>query len=664
MTIYFDQRAFDLLPFDRELIVDFFAGGGGASKGIEMALGRSPDIAVNHDEEAVAMHRANHPNTIHLQHDVWKVTSTLARLIGNRPVGIFWASPDCKHFSKAKGGKPVKRKIRDLAWVVVKFARTFRPRRIFLENVEEFRDWGPLVQKVDDDGRPMVDLQGRPVMVPCKKRKGQTFMEWVAALQRLGYRIEWREIRAFNYGAGTIRKRLFLIARRDGRPIVWPDFSHENPAKIVDGSSVKPWDIAANHIDFTLPCPSIFMTAEEARAYHKATGIRVKRPLEANTMARVAKGFDRFVLRAAKPYLVNLTHHGAARNEPLDEPGRTTTAAHRGEKALVTPYLVPRYGEREGQEPRARSIETPSAAIVPTANGASLVAPILTYAQQGGAVRAANEPSHTFAASAKDQNQLIVPIIAGVGGRMGQTEPRGGNAPGQTLTAKADSVLVAPHLMTMRDAAKPHNEADRPSHTITAGGAHIHLVAAFMAQHNLGVVGHELEEPVSTLTQTASQQNLVAAHLINQKGSDQRAADAGVPSPAVCAQGTHLGAVSAFMTKYYGVHQESALDEPGHTATAKARFGLVIVHIEGEPYVVVDIGMRMLVPRELYGMQGFPKDYIIAYGVFIDANGRSYRKKLTITAAIRMVGNSVSPPPAAALIGANCNDMVTERIAA
>jgi DNA (cytosine-5)-methyltransferase 1 len=228
-----------------KLIVDFFAGGGGASLGIEMATGRSPDIAVNHDAEAVALHRINHPASVHLQNDVWSVFPALDRLIGNRPVGLFHASPDCKHFSKAKGGRPVKRKIRDLAWVVPRFCRRFRPEVVTLENVEEFAGWGPLAQKRDAAGLPVFDLKGRPVMVPCKRRKGQTFQQWVAAMQRLGYRVEWRERRAYHDGAPTIRRRLFVIARRDGRPIVWPAAQFENPADPRVGAGTLQFGVAA-----------------------------------------------------------------------------------------------------------------------------------------------------------------------------------------------------------------------------------------------------------------------------------------------------------------------------------------------------------------------------------------------------------------------------------
>lgn len=267
--------------FGPDLIVDLFAGGGGASEGIKQAFGRDPDICINHDPVAVSMHEANHPGARHYVSDVFEVDPKMAT--GGRPVGLLWASPDCKHFSKAKGGKPRSKKIRSLAWVVVKWARAVAPRVIILENVEEFVTWGPLAR----DGQP------------CPERKGQTFDQWVAQLRACGYRVEWRELRACDYGAPTIRKRFFLIARRDGLPIRWPAPTHAKPdSPEVRKGKLQPWRTAADCIDWSLPCHSIFLTSEEARA------VGVKRPLAEATMRRIAKGVDRFVLQAARPFIV------------------------------------------------------------------------------------------------------------------------------------------------------------------------------------------------------------------------------------------------------------------------------------------------------------------------------------------------------------------------
>jgi len=286
-----------------ELIVDNFAGGGGASTGIEMALGRSPDIAINHDAKALAMHRINHPDALHLCEDVWKVD--IKAVVAGRRVGLAWFSPDCKHFSKAKGGKPVEKRIRGLAWVALRWAGLVRPRVIVLENVEEFQTWGPVLP----DGQP------------CKRRAGMTFKRWVTQLRNLGYVVEWREERACWHGAPTIRKRLFVVARNDGQAIEWPERTH--------GKGKIPYRTAAECIDWSIPCPSIFLSKEEGRA------IGVNRPLADATMARIARGVKKYVLDAAEPFIVNITHQGGDRTESVSEPLRTITAARRGEKAVV-----------------------------------------------------------------------------------------------------------------------------------------------------------------------------------------------------------------------------------------------------------------------------------------------------------------------------------------
>ena len=329
-----------------ELIIDNFAGGGGASTGIELALGRSPDFAINHDARAVCMHEANHPDTVHLREDVFAVDPVVAT--GGRPVGLAWFSPDCTHFSKAKGGKPKSQKIRGLAWVMIKWITAYRnaglptPRVCVLENVEEFKTWGPLL----DDGSP------------CKVRKGKTFKSFIKRLTNLGYEVQWRELVAADYGAPTSRKRFFLIARCDGQPIVWPAATHGKPNSTpsplnglraeprrenesssagVRGESVKalpPWRTAAECIDWSLPCHSIFLSREEGRK------VRVNRPLAAATMRRIARGMKKFVFDAKQPFIVPLTHQGSDRIESIAEPMRTVTCAHRGERALVTPFLT------------------------------------------------------------------------------------------------------------------------------------------------------------------------------------------------------------------------------------------------------------------------------------------------------------------------------------
>lgn len=308
--------------FARELIIDNFAGGGGASHGIEQAFGRHVDIAINHDPEAIAMHMANHPHTEHHCESVWDIDPITAT--NGRPVGLAWFSPDCKHFSKAKGGKPVEKKIRGLAWIVVKWAKLVKPRVIMLENVEEFQDWGPLK---DDDK-------------PCPVRKGHTFRRWKQQLIDLGYQVEHRQLRACDYGSPTIRKRLFLIARCDGRPIVWPKPTHGK------GKRLEPFKTAADCMDWKLPTPSIFLTKEEGRA------IKVRRPLAEATMARIAKGVKRYVLGSAKPFIVPIANYnGSVIAHDIDEPLRTITASPKGGSfALVSAFLAKHYTGVIGHE--------------------------------------------------------------------------------------------------------------------------------------------------------------------------------------------------------------------------------------------------------------------------------------------------------------------------
>lgn len=685
MKTLFDAEGFGGFDHSEPLIIDSFAGGGGASTGIEMALGRSPDIAINHSADALAMHEVNHPDTLHLSKNIWQVDPLEA--VGNRRVGLAWFSPDCKHFSKAKGGRPVKRSIRDLAWVVVLWARRVRPEVIILENVEEFRDWGP----VTEEGKP------------CAERKGQTFERWSGELKRLGYRMEFRELRACDYGAPTIRKRFFMIARRDGRPIVWPERTHGDPSKPADAEAIatgklKPWRTAAEIIDWSLPCPSIFDTAEEIMVKH---ALRAIRPLADATMKRIARGVVRYVLEAKRPFVVRTDMaSAAARNgvNGLDEPMRTQT----------------------------------------TAGSHALVVPIVTAAQHGGSNRPATAPLHTITASPKDQNAIIVPSFVGCGGRAGQSAPRGGDEPTGTLTAKPDGCVVAAHLsrftqngigqgldepldtvmagapkfgLTVAHLSAYYGEGeggidrgrnpDRPLPTDTAGGnrhgiiaatmvqtgygeregqapraldigkplgtqvagaAKHGVVAAFLAQHNndsrrIGGVnpGRPADEPIATITQARAQQAVVAAHMMRQFGTSI-GHDLDEPAHTDTATVNKSALISGFLTKYYGQGDGAAVSEPLHTDTTKDRFGLVTVEIDGETYAIADIGMRMLTPRERFRAQGFPDDYII--------DRRADGTPITATVQGSCCGNSVCPPVAAALVAANCGHLARIREAA
>lgn len=652
-----DHAAAHGLPIPPELIVDGFAGGGGASEGIEAAFRRMRElgllgdehpgvvnIAINHDDAALAMHVANHPQTLHLPHDIWKVNAL--RVTNGLPVGLMWASPDCRHHSKAKGGRPVSKSVRDLAWVVAYWAKQVRPRVIFLENVEEFRDWGPLMPVGDGTYRP------------DPRRKGATFDRWIGKFIRMGYRAELRQIRACDFGAPTIRKRLYVILRCDGEPIVWPEATHGDPASAaVRSGRLKPWRVAADIIDWDRPCPSIFMTREEARAYTKATGVRIVRPLARNSRGRIAKGIKRHVLDAAKPFLVTCNHGGEHfRGQGLDEPFVTVTRA-RDAHGLVMPYLVSRYGERDGQEPRSRAIDEAYPTVVSSGNGGDLVvagmAPVVTYGQHGGASRPIDDPLHTVEASPKNTDQIAAVFLAQ---HNGDQRPDGseGNRAGRGV--------------------------DLPMATITTRGTQVHEVAAFLAQNNTGEPGNDARRPLSTIVGKGSTQSLVAATLSHAYTSNTNGGEGSPEKPikTIVAGGNHASLIKLpLLAGYYGTDNGARHDGPLRTATTHDRFA----HVEADgairpltetqlararqvadflrefgcwderefvtvgPYIVVDIGMRMLTARELARAQGLPETYQLAVpyrgGVLSDTQQR------------HKIGNSVCPDVAEALVFAN-----------
>lgn len=376
----------------RAIIVDSFAGGGGASTGIEMALGRAPDIAINHDAAALAMHAANHPATLHLDSNVWAVNPR--EICAGRPVALAWFSPDCKHHSKAKGGKPLKRNIRDLAWVVVYWAKLARPQVILLENVEEFQDWGPLTEN----------------MKPCPDRRGKTFSFWVEKLRRLGYRVDWRELRACDYGAPTIRKRLFLVARCDGLPIRWPAPTHGAPDDMmVKAGALKPWLTAADIVDWSIPCPSIFDSAETIRERY---GLRAVRPLADATLKRIARGVKKFVIDVREPFVVTYGQHGGAnragqkpRAPGLDKPLGTLVAGG-AKHALVAAFLAQHNTGAIG-----RPAHAPVSTLTTRGTQQQIVAAFLQkYYGQGEGLRA-GDPPHTL--STRDTFGLVTVEIDG-----------------------------------------------------------------------------------------------------------------------------------------------------------------------------------------------------------------------------------------------------------
>jgi DNA (cytosine-5)-methyltransferase 1 len=555
------------------LVVDLFAGGGGASTGLEAALGRPVDIAINHDAVALAVHKANHPKTLHLEADIWEVRPQEAT--GGRPVDVLWASPDCTHFSVAKGNVPRKQNIRSLAWAVVRWAAAVKPRIIFLENVQEFRGWGPLGK----DGRP------------DKRRMGTTFLRWRRKLERLGYAVDHRVLDALAYGAPTRRKRLFIVARCDGQPIRWPLPTHGT------GPGLQPVRTAAECIDWSIPCPSIFER---------------ERPLAEKTLWRIAQGIKRFVLENPRPFVVKVNHgKREARGESIDDPLSTVTATQRGH-ALVTPSLLKLRGT-EGSGRYGNDVEKPIDTICAGAT--------------------------TFG--------LIAPVLAGVGGRSGQSPATPGDAPVGTITSKNDRVLVAPTLIQTswgeREGQRPrYLNLHEPLGTVVAGGQKHALVSAFMTKHFGGVVGTPLQDPTSTVT--AKDHHALSAATLVRFNHDDAGVPVDAPLPTVTADSNHLAEVRAFLTAFYGTDGTAGkgqrLDAPARTITSKARLGLVTV--EGVDYQIVDIGMRMLEPHELLAAQ---------FGRYAASYDLSAAK--TKAGKVRLIGNSVSPETAEALVAAN-----------
>lgn len=717
-----------------EIVVDLFAGGGGASEALKQALGVDPALAYNHDEWAIGMHAANHPLTSHHREDIWHADP--CRDVAGRPVGWFHASPDCTHFSQAKGGQPRSRKTRALSWVVLKWVGQLgrvgnAPRIISLENVWQILTWGPLIAKRDRETGRVVTLDlvrdpatGRMVnriankgervpverqaLVPDKRHAGRTWRQFVRALQERGYTVEWRKLVASDFGAGTSRERLFLLARRDGEPIVWPAPTHGK------GEGLQKTVSAADCLDFSIACPSIFSR---------------KRPLAEATLRRIAKGVMRHVVNSADPFIVPATHQGADRVNDVRAPLPTITAANRGELMVVAPDLAPFLTEH--------------------ANAS-------TQRTMGG-----DEPLRTICAGVKGGHfSVVAPILAGVGGRAGQSEPRPGGEPIYTITTKGDTALLTPTLVTLRknmtgtEVREPlrticasaehhaivspvmlqagHGEgrpdgvkrwgsgsrhAEDPVSTITASGggqalvtAHLTAMAqnvigtdmrdpvptvlagaarfgvvnAFLEQANGGFYeggGRDLRDPMSTITATGSQQQLVTADVqpippaetpdasgspdarrsaekLGEHGCGDAPRDAGGMDFFLSEeQQAKALRVAAFLVNYYGNGTALHLRDPLDTVTTRDRMALVTVVIRGTPYVIVDIGLRMLKPHELYRAQGFPPDYVIDR----TADGRP----ITTTAAVRMVGNSVSPPPLVALARANLDPArVPDRIAA
>lgn len=447
-----DRREKAQLDLFDEIIVDNFAGGGGASTGIELAAGRPVTIAINHDPDAILMHKTNHPYTAHYQASVWDIDPR--EVCQGRPVGLAWFSPDCKHFSKAKGGKPVEKNIRGLAWIVLRWAGTVAPRVIMLENVEEFQTWGPV-------------RRGHPI----KSRAGQTFRRFIDQLEGLGYAVEWRELVAADYGAPTTRKRFFLIARRDGRPIVWPEPTHA-PAgsrEVLEGRK-KPWRSAAEIIDWRLPCPSIFDTRKEIREKY---GLSAQRPLRPNTMRRIMRGVDKFSIKASEPFLVVVNHAGGFRGQDVHEPLQTITAKHG--YGVAAPVMI-QYHTEQSEKVRGQGVTEPIMTIDASNRYGLAAASLVKYYGNDQHGQNAQEPLHTV--TARDHEGVTLASLSKYYGGVVGTEV---SNPLPTVTAVDHNALQTCHMAKMKgtNLGGPMSE---PVQTITAGGGHFGVITTTVAK--------------------------------------------------------------------------------------------------------------------------------------------------------------------------------------
>ena len=648
---------------ESEIIVDNFAGGGGASTGIELAIGRSVDIAINHDPNAVAMHTTNHPDTLHYCESVYSVRPKVAT--AGRRVGLVWFSPDCRHFSKAKGAKPVEKAIRGLAWIVIRWALDVGPRVMMLENVEEFKTWGPLLAaemrpdpaRVGETFRAFVGMlttgipANHPALAECCEFLNISLDSEDAArlVKGLGYIVEYRELRACDYGAPTIRKRFFMVMRRDGQPIVWPEATHGDPkSAAVLAGQLEPWRTAAECIDWSIPAPSIFGR---------------KKSLAENTLKRIARGIQRFVIESASPFIVKCNHtttrgkYDCFRGQALDDPLQTITKTHG--YAIAVPHLTKFRTGATGQEVTdPLPTVTAGTAKRPGGNGHAM-----------GIVEAE-----------------LAPFLAGNGGSEYQAKPRPLDKPAHTILKESRACVVAPVIARQFGASIGHR-ADEPSATITAGGGgKSQLVSAFLAKHyggnytgsgvgldepthsvttvdhhavvaahlmvnNTGHPGGSMESPAHTVT-TGNHHAVVASHLVKLRGTCRDGQRTNDPTPTITAGGQHVGEVKTTLA-VEDYEEERAQQVLAFLQEYCGEDSTGLVEIAGVTYRIVDIGMRMLQPHELYRAQGFPEWYIIDQ----DYRGVKYAKDKQVARC----GNAVPPPFAEALVRANLPELCQQK---
>lgn len=565
----------------KELIVDNFAGGGGASTGIELATGRPVDIAINHDIDAIAMHKVNHPRTRHYCESVWDVDPV--EICGGDPVGLMWLSPDCKHFSRAKGGKPVEKKVRGLAWIALRWAATVRPRVIILENVPEFVTWG----RLGKDGKP------------DKRFAGETFRSFVYQLKQHGYDVKYRELKACDYGAPTIRKRFFLIARCDGKPIVFPFPTH--------GHGLIPYRTAAECIDWSVSCKSIFER---------------EKPLADNTLRRIARGLDKFTLKSSSPFIV-----------PVG------------------------YGERQGQSPRVHDINAPLSTIVSTVKQRLVTPHISKYF---GGVVGSDITAPLGTVTAIDHNAVVMPkiapcIMANNTNNVGSAI----NAPLPTVTTGNRNFYTAASLIQYHSEQTEREvrgqSLNDPLMTVDVSPRY-GLTSAHIVKYYKGDNYSAVNSPLHTIT-VKERNALIESHLCLLR-NNQDCKSLYDPIPTLCTSGGHISEIRTVIAKYDNTVELNHWAEVRELLNTYCAYSLsdddiLLLEINGEQYYISDIGMRMLTPRELYRAQGFPEDYIIDF----DVNGKQYPR----SAQVARCGNAVPPPFAEALVRANLPEMCGEK---
>jgi DNA (cytosine-5)-methyltransferase 1 len=594
-----------ILDIHNKLIVDLFAGGGGMSVAFETAFGRSPDIAINHNDDALSMHRINHPLTRHFIADVFEVCPRT--VTQGRPVGHLHLSPDCTHHSQARGGQTRNEKVRALSWVGKRWAGQVKPRVITLENVHQVELWGPLIAKRDPaTGRvitlEMIDdpITGKKVhrvadkgervprelqyLVPDPKRKGRTWRAFIRELEHMGYEVKCTRMRASDFGAGTSRSRLFMHARCDGKPVTFPEPNHHKKPK----RGQKPWHQAHEYIDFSIESQSIFDR---------------KKPLKPNTLKRIAKGIKRFVLDSADPFIVSVTNSSSSSVHSIRSPVPVITTAKGGEFALATPYIVPM--THQGDDGRVYELKDPINTITGANRGEFAIAsPVMIQAGHG---EGKPDGVKRWGEGSKDIRDLV-----------------------GTITGSGDQALATAYLAQMNGGfyEGAGNDLRDSVSTITNSGSQQQLVTAFLSRQFGTSIGHGANEPHGTFT---------------AEGGGKSALIECTLSPEDEAKALR---VAAFMMCYYGTDNVHDARDPFPTITTKDRLALVTVYYKGTPYVIVDIKLRMLTPRELFAAQGFGPHYIITHG----HDGR----KFSNSKQVKMCGNSVSPYPAAALY-AHCH---------